>query len=265
VNLHRAIVESCDVYFYKLGKKLGIDRIASYAKQFGLGRATGFDTGRERSGLIPSKAWKLRKWGVPWQAGETISTSIGQSFVLATPLQMATLISAVFNGGILYEPQATERVEKSDGHTSYRFKPKIKARLNIAPAHLEVVKRALTGAVNEPGGTGGRASLETISVAGKTGTSQVITIEKQKALKSGGELPARFRDHAWFVAVAPSESPEIAVAVVIEHGGQGGRAAAPIAGTLIKAYLSDRGPKERPDIPVTETAAEAKEEMDSGA
>jgi len=256
VALHKAIVESCDVYFYKLGKKLGIDRISSYAKRFGLGHATGFDAGRERPGLIPSREWKLRKCGVPWQAGETISTSIGQSFVLATPLQMAILVSAVFNGGVLYQPQVTERVEKSSSIALYRFTPRIKAGLGIDPAHLEVVKNALTGAVNEPRGTGGRARLEKISVAGKTGTSQVITLENQKALKVDGKIPYKYRDHAWFVAVAPSESPKIAVAVVVEHGGQGSRAAAPIARELIGAYLRGEGLGKHSDIPVAGTSVE---------
>ncbi|MCD6295551.1 MAG: penicillin-binding protein 2, partial [Deltaproteobacteria bacterium] len=237
VNLHRALRESCDIYFYKIGKRLGVDRIALYAKRFGFGKATGFDAGREKAGLIPTSQWKLKRFGIPWQTGETVSTAIGQSFVLVTPIQMATMISTVFNGGALYRPQVTRRVEKIDGEKIFEFTPELIGRAGIKEEHLELVKNGLIAVVNEPHGTGSRARLEQVMVAGKTGTAQVVALDKEKLVKQGGEVPLKFRDHAWFVAIAPAERPEIALAIVIEHGGHGGSAAAPIARKMIKAYL----------------------------
>ncbi|MCF8142557.1 MAG: penicillin-binding protein 2 [Deltaproteobacteria bacterium] len=237
VNLHRALVESCDVYFYVVGKRLGVDRIAQYAKRLGLGKETGLDLGEESSGLVPTTEWKLKKWGVPWQPGETISTSIGQSFVLTTPLQMANLISSVFNGGHIYRPQTTKWVKKSDGETLFEFEAISAGEAGIKPEHLELVKKALVGVVNQPHGTGSKARLKDIIVAGKTGTAQVIALKKEGGSKREEAVPFKFRDHAWFVAIAPASNPEIAVAVLVEHGGHGGSAAAPIAKEIIQAYL----------------------------
>jgi penicillin-binding protein 2 len=237
VDFHRAIVESCDVYFYKLGKKLGVDKIAEYATKFGLGIGTGFDLGNEKSGLIPTRRWKLKRIGIPWQTGETISTSIGQSFVLSTPIQAANLISATFNGGSLFSPQATLRVESTEGKSVFQFRPKLKNKVAVKPESLELVKQALIGVVNGPRGTGWRTKVSQLEVAGKTGTAQVVALEKEKALDEEGQLPDKFRDHAWFVAVAPADDPQIALAVLIENGGHGGSASAPVARELIKAYL----------------------------
>ncbi len=241
VNLHRALRESCDIYFYKVGKRLGVDRIARYAKMFGLGRKTGIDVGQERTGLVPTRRWKLKKFGIPWQAGETVSLSIGQSFLLVTPIQLANIISAVFNGGILYRPQVTARVGEVRLERIYEFRPEVMGRLHIKPEHLQLVRDALIGAVNEPHGTGWRAKLKEMVVAGKTGTAQVVTLEKEKVVDQKGGIPPELRDHAWFVAVAPADSPRIALAVLVENGGHGGRAAAPIAKEMIKAYLGVAG------------------------
>ena len=237
VDLNRALVESCDVYFYHLGVRLGVDRIAHYAHQLGLGRKTGFNLGHEESGLIPTAEWKRKRWGTPWQGGETVSTAIGQSFVLVTPLQVATFVSAVFNGGHLYRPQVTQWVRKTGGESIFEFTPQLSREVEIKPEYLELVKKALSGAVNDPRGTGSKARLADIMVAGKTGTAQVVNLKKEKEAKAKGEIPWKYRDHAWFVAVAPADAPRITVAVLIEHGGHGGSAAAPIAKTLIEAYL----------------------------
>ena len=239
VNLHKALVESCDVYFYEMGKRLGVDKIAEYARRFGFGTVTGFDAVHEKAGLIPTRDWKLKRFGVPWQGGETLSTAIGQSFVLVTPIQMATFISAVFNGGIIYRPHATKWVGEKKAEKVFKFKPATAGRAEINTEHLERVKKALIGVVNEPHGTGGKAKLKDITVAGKTGTAQVVTLEKEKVFENEEEIPFQYRDHAWFVAVAPAERPRIAVATVIEHGGHGGSAAAPVAGQLISAYLEE--------------------------
>jgi penicillin-binding protein 2 len=236
INLHRAIVESCDVYFYTMGQRLGVEKIAHYAKKFGLGKETGIGLGNEKEGLIPTNEWKLKTWGIPWQAGETVCMAIGQSFVLVTPIQMAVLVSALFNGGNLYEPKVTLFAEKPGSGKSQEFEPKLTGKIEIKAEHMELVREALIGVVNESGGTGFRARLKGTAVAGKTGTAQVVSIKKDS--DKSAEVPESLRDHAWFVAVAPAHDPKIAVSVVIEHGGHGGRAAAPIAREIIRAYLN---------------------------
>jgi penicillin-binding protein 2 len=236
VVLHKALVQSCDVYFYKLGRRLGVDTIARYARMLGLGERTNFDIGSEKSGLIPTSEWKLKRWGVPWQAGETVSTSIGQSFVLVTPLQMAVMISAVFNGGVLHEPKVIRWVGKN-GKKIYEFTPTVKRRMKVKPENLELIRNGLVGVVNEPHGTGSRSRVKDLIVAGKTGTAQVITLDREKAMDEVGEIPPEFKDHAWFVAIAPEENPKLGLAILVEHGGHGGSAAAPIARRMIEAYL----------------------------
>ena len=238
ISFHRALVESCDVYFYKLGRSLGVDKIAHYANMCGLGKKPDYDLGSDKGGLIPTSKWKLKRWGVPWQAGETISTAIGQSFVLVTPLQMARLISAIFNGGYLFQPKVIRSAGK-DGRNIYRFAPTLMGRIEAKQENIELIKRSLIGVVNEPHGTGGRARVKGIVVAGKTGTAQVIALEKEKILGKSGEIPLEFKDHAWFIAIAPPEKPKLALAILIENGGHGGRAAAPIAKEMIKAYLGE--------------------------
>ena len=237
VDLHRALVESCDVYFYTLGRRLGVDKIAHYARMCGLGRGSGFELGSEREGLIPTSEWKLRRFGIPWQPGETISTSIGQSFVLVTPIQMARLMGALFNGGIFYEPRVVKWVGK-DSRESYRFTPREGGRIKAKEEHLALIREALIGAVNEPRATGSRSKIKDGTVAGKTGTSQVISLEREKSFGREEDVPQEFRDHAWFVALATTENPVLALAVLVENVGGGGSNAAPIAGELIQAYLS---------------------------
>ncbi len=249
VDFHRALRESCDVYFYKLGRRLGVDRIAQYAAMFGLGERTGLNLGSERPGLIPTSKWKLKRFGVPWQTGETISTSIGQSFVLVTPVQAARMIGAVFNGGVLHQPKAVRWVGKGK-RTEHRFEPTVQTRLDVDPNHLERVRKALIGVVNEPHGTGWRARIPGVTVAGKTGTAQVVNLETEKAHTQGDEVPVKYRDHAWFVAVAPAEDPRLAVAVLVENSGHGGSVAAPIAGEMIQAYLGQKTDTE-PGVPPT--------------
>jgi len=239
VAFHRGLVESCDLYFYKMGRRIGVDKIAHYAKMLGLGRKTNFDLDYERAGLIPTSKWKLERWGVPWQAGETLSVAIGQSFVLVTPLQMVRLISAIFNGGILYQPKVIKLVGK-DERGLHKFSPKVMGEIKATPTNMELIQSALIGVVNEPRGTGSRARIKGITVAGKTGTAQVINLEMEKALDQAGEVPDEFKDHAWFVAIAPTERPRLAVAILIEHGGHGGSAAAPISKEMIGAYLGEK-------------------------
>ena len=236
VNLHEALMGSCDVYFYKLGKNLGIDTIAKYARMFGLGKKTGIDLSGEEEGLIPDTEWKLKRDGIPWQQGETVVSAIGQSYVSVTPIQMARLIATVFNGGKIYQPRVVKRVE--DGTSSvYEFTPTLQGELNISSENIELVKQALIAVVNDPDGTGKTAKIKGVTVAGKTGTAEVANQERIKALNLDGEVPSKLETHAWFVAVAPAEDPQIAISVLVEHGGGGSSVAAPIARELIKQYL----------------------------
>lgn len=237
IKLHEGVAQSCDVYFYQVGKRLGIDNIGVYARRMGLGAGTGLDLPHEKPGLIPTRQWKLKRWRVPWQQGETLSTAIGQSYVLVTPVQMACLLSSVFNGGKLFKPQLTKKIHLPGGKDIQKFRAVERWDLGIDNAYLELVKKALVGAVNEPHGTGGKARLEQVVVAGKTGTAQVVSLQKMDRNDAEENIPEPFRDHAWFVAIAPASQPKIAVAVVVEHGGHGGSAAAPIAKEVISTYL----------------------------
>ena len=223
LSLHRAIVESCDVYFYEAGKRVGIDKIYEYASSFGLGRETGFELVRERCGLIPNTKWKQEEKKQPWYLGETFNTAIGQGYVSVTPVQMAVMIGAIANGGYIYRPT----LMKDEG-------PVPLGKVKAGPETLEIIKQALHGVVNEPGGTGWAAKSQITAIAGKTGTAQVVS----KSVDSD-YLPERFRDHAWFIAFAPVEKPEVALAVFVEHGGHGGAAAAPIAKKAIEGYMGN--------------------------
>jgi penicillin-binding protein 2 len=236
VGIHKAITESCDVYFYKVGELLGVDRLAWYAKACGLGSPTGINLDKEAKGLIPTAAWKKRRTGVPWQEGETLSVAIGQGFNLATPLQMVGMTAAIANGGTRYKPIILEAVKTPDGRILHQNEPQVIGKLPVSRKTLEIVKNGLWAVVNSDQGTARGSHLEDIEISGKTGTSQVIG-RKEDDTRPEEERPAHLRAHAWFVAYAPSENPLIAVAVLIEHGEHGSSAAAPVARELIKTYL----------------------------
>ena len=239
VNLHDAIMGSCDVYFYKIGKRLGIDAIAKYARMFGLDRKTNIDLSGEVGGIIPDTEWKLKRDGIPWQQGDTVLAAMGQSYITVTPIQMARLISTVFNGGQIYKPSIVKRVG-SDTVTEYEFTPTLQGKLDVSAENLEIIKQALIDVVNDPKGTGDNAKIKGITVAGKTGTAEVANKEKIKNLYSEDEVPDKLLPNAWFIAVAPAEDPKIAIAVLVENGEGGNKAAAPIAGELIKQYLQKK-------------------------
>lgn len=238
ISLHRAIVESCDIYFYQLGLKVGVDRIAHYASEFGLGRQTGILLPHEKPGIVPSTSWKKKRFGVPWYSGETLSFAVGQGYLNTTPLQLAMLISAVANGGKLPFPQVVERVENIYGDTLKEYPTPDTAKVNISENTLRIIQEALLGAVNEPGGTGGACALKEHKVAGKTGTAQVVRMAQDFKKGDMDRMPLKFRDHAWFIAYAPFENPGISIAVLVEHGGYGGAAAAPIAKKVMEKYFS---------------------------
>ena len=239
VNLHRAIVESCDVYFYNLGKMLGVDKIAAYARAFGLGSPLGIDLTGEKSGLIPTKQWKLDRLREPWHMGETISLSIGQGFNLITPLQLVSVYATLANGGTLYRPRLAKQLESSDGLVVKVYGPEKIGTLPVSARNIRIINQALWGAVNEKRGTGYILKRKDADVAGKTGTAQVIGLpQDDKARKAKAKrVSADFRDHALFAGFAPHGNPEIAVAVILEHAGQGGSAAAPVARKFIDAYF----------------------------
>jgi penicillin-binding protein 2 len=235
-NLHRALVQSCDIYFYEVGRRLGIDRIAKWSKRFGLGAPTGLDLDREMPGLVASSAWKRARYHQSWHEGETLSVSIGQGYNLTTPLQMARVVAAIANGGLIYKPYLVEKVESPTGEILYQAKPEVQSRLEASPATMEVVRQALVGVVNEDEGTAQAARLPNIEIAGKTGTAQVVALDPDQPKK---KRERRMEDHAWFVAYAPAADPRVAVAILVEHGGHGGSEAAPLARRIIAAAMAE--------------------------
>lgn len=222
VDLERALAVSCDVYFYALGQKLGIEKIARWARLFGFGTPTGIELEGERTGLVPDDAWSRRVRRHPWYPGETISVAIGQGALLATPLQVAVAMAVIANGGYRVRPHLVE------GRG-----PGAPERLALDRDLLRPVRRGLER-VLEPGGTAARARVEGLAVAGKTGTVQVISHE---AHQDTSNLPWHLRNHAWFASYAPAQAPELVIVVFVEHGGQGSQAAAPIAKALYEHYF----------------------------
>jgi penicillin-binding protein 2 len=238
LSLHRAIVESCDIYFYQVGLKVGVDLIAHYANEFGLGKLTGISLPHEKPGTVPSSSWKKKRFGAPWYSGETLSFSVGQGYLLTTPLQLLMLISGVANGGKLSLPQVVEKVTDVYGNILQEYPPVELGRANVSQNTLQIIQDALKGAVNEPHGTGSACLLKDVKVAGKTGTAQVVAMPENFKRGEMNRIPLKFRDHAWFVAYAPFEDPKISVVVLVEHGGFGASAAAPIAKKVIEQYLN---------------------------
>lgn len=235
VNLHRAIVESCDTYFYQLGPKLGVDRIAKWARAFGLGEKTGVALDNEKTGLIPDTGWKRKRFRQPWYPGETVSVAIGQGYVTVTPLQLANMMAAVANGGKLFQPYLVSKVESVDGVTVHEFGAELIRTIALKPDTLHRVHNALADVVSGAHGTGGAARSPIVAIAGKTGTAQVV--EMKSAYLKSEQLTYFNRDHAWFVSYAPADKPQIAVAVLVEHGGHGGAAAAPMAKKLFEKFF----------------------------
>ncbi len=239
MNIRDALAQSCDVFFYQVGEKLGVDRLARHAEACGLGSPTGVDLDKEAKGLVPTSWWKLSRMGVPWQGGETLAVAIGQGFDLVTPIQMLSLISAVANGGTRYKPLVVSRIESSDGLLVKKEVPVPLGRLSASEETLQIISEGLMDAVNKREGTGWVARIPGVDVAGKTGTAQVVRMEEDNKEIPVESKRLHLRDHAWFIAFAPAEEPRIAVAVLAEHGGHGSTAAGPIAREMIKTYLGD--------------------------
>ena len=256
VNLRRALKESCDVYFYQMGQKLGVETLAHYAQNLGLGNKTGITLENEKAGLAPTDAWKRKRHKEAWQEGETLSVAIGQGFNLATPLQICQMTAAIANGGTLYRPQLLETITDPEGHKVKPFEPIIDGHSLGRPEQFALIRDALKAVVNEQHGTGGDARLKHISIGGKTGTAQVIHLSKYKDADEK-DIPYKYRDHAWFTSFAPTENPEIAVTVLVEHGGHGGSVAGPVAKDIIEQYFAQKNsptqkkqPERKPDAPL---------------
>ena len=250
-DIYDAHKNSCDVYFYDIAKRIGVDRIAAMARKLGLGEKTGVDLPSEKGGVIPTRAWKKALIGTPWQQGETLISGIGQGFILTTPLQLAVMTARLANGGEAVTPRLV-RPERIDGKDDT---PKFK-KLAISRASLDVIRDGMNQVTNEHGGTAYRARISEkgMEMSGKTGTAQVRRIskaERETQVLKNHERPWRERDHALFVGYAPSDDPRYAVAVVVEHGGGGSKVAAPIARDLLLA-TQKRDPSNRetpPDAP----------------
>lgn len=221
LNLTQALKYSCDVFFYRLGERLGPDKLADYAQRLGLGAKTEILSDYERPGLIPTSAWKELKRGEAWRRTDNLGNAIGQGFNLVTPLQNALMMARFANGKTAVQATLLKDAPGSEPGP---------LQLGLDSEAYEKLKEALVQVVEGPGGTGGRARLEKVHVGGKTGTAQVVSLERKGGRKT--------EDHAWFVAFAPAESPEIAVAVLVEHGGGGGAVAAPIAKKVLEHYFA---------------------------
>ncbi len=241
VNLKRAVAESCDVYFYQVGQKLGVDRLAKYARLFGLGNETGVEMEHEKPGLVPSTEWKRKRHNEKWHEGETLSVAIGQGYNLVTPLQLTVMTAAIANGGTIYKPAIVEKEIYPDGTVAQSFQPEVLHRFTGQGRNLKLIRDGMVEAVNGRRGTGRRAQVETegIVVGGKTGTAQVVRLKQYQHLKEQ-DIPYKYRDHAWFTCYAPAANPEIAVTVLVEHGLHGGSAAAPIASKIMTRYFNEK-------------------------
>jgi penicillin-binding protein 2 len=230
VNFLKGLGESCDIYFYTKGLELGIDRLSRYAIDMGFGRKTGIEL-NDTAGIIPSREWKMKRFHRGWLHGETVNASIGQGYVMVTPIQVAKVMSAIMNGGRVMEP-----------HVLTSTPQKVEMLLNLPDSQLNIIKNALRYVVQGDRGTARVLQDPMFSIGGKTGTAQVTkNIRSRKSDES--DIPYNKRDHAWFFGVSPVNAPEIVVVAVVEHGGHGGSIAAPMVGDVIKEYYFLKGYK----------------------
>jgi penicillin-binding protein 2 len=238
VDLGDALVQSCNVYFWRVAEGVGLEGINDVARLFGLGQPTGVGINSEASGFLASREWYERHHGNRFRVGYTLNTAIGQGNTRVTLLQLAAVYAAIANGGTLYVPQVVERLSTAEGDTVETFPPRVRRRIDVDPEHFALIRRGLFGVVNHPDGTGYGARLDGgVVVAGKTGTAEVTRRRPEP-----DEDPRRTwylnRSHAWFAGFAPADAPQLAIVVLVEHGGAGGRAAAPIATQILSDYLS---------------------------
>jgi penicillin-binding protein 2 len=225
VTIKQALEQSCNVFYYRAGLDLGIDKLAYYTKSFGFGAKTGIDLPNEEPGLIPTKEWKEEYVGDRWYPAETMDASIGQGFVSVTPIQLANMVATVANGGTLYKPMLIKNITRANGELVQEFEPTVLRQVPVDAKNLEIVREGMWMVVNGTKGTARGSSVDTVEFAGKTGTAQVVKLQQGDQ----EDLPVKFRDHGWFVCFAPADEPTIAMAILVEHGMGGSRSAAPVA------------------------------------
>jgi penicillin-binding protein 2 len=242
------MMRSCDTYFYEVGVELGADKIAKYAKMFGMGEPLGMNVNSEKSGLVPTSAWKKLTHRVPWTAGDTPNVAIGQGYNLMTPIQMASVFATIGNNGYVWKPYVVRKIIDHVGKIKQQFSPELLNKINaIKPSTFRIIKKVLAAVVMDEEGTGKKSAVEGHSVAGKTGSVQVVSLKKNRNRK---DVSFKWKEHAMFAAFSPVDNPEIAISVVSENdlaGGGGGSAAAPIAGKILNAYwrLQEEREKEK--------------------
>lgn len=238
VDMAKALMHSCDVYFYHLGVELGADKIAKYARALGLGKPLGIKLNKEDPGLIPTTAWKKKTTGQPWAIGDNPNIAIGQGANLLTPIQIVSLYSTIANEGYIWRPTVIKQINNHIGETTFFHEPEMLHRVTeISQANFQIIKKMLQSVVMSPQGTGRRAAVEGVTVGGKTGSVQVVSLRKNRNRKSS-VVSMKWQEHSMFAAFSPVDQPEIAVAIVSEndrHGG-GGDSAGPVAGAIINTY-----------------------------
>ena len=245
VDLHRSVVVSCDTYYYGLAVEMGIERMHDFLARFNFGKASGIDIEGERSGLNPNEAWKRARFKDKWYAGDTVSAGIGQGYVLATPMQLAYATAVMANRGTAFRPHLAKEIADVQTGRLRRVQPKPVYVTQFGDANLERVRAAMVG-VTQPGGTASQAAAGApYAIAGKTGTAQVIGMKQGQKYRES-EVDERHRDHAWFIAFAPADDPKIALAILVENGGHGGSAAAPIARKLMDYWILGKEPEAAP-------------------
>ena len=237
VSLRKAIRESCNVYFQKIALELDIDVLAQYANLLGFGVKTGISLPRETSGLMPTRSWKKKTHGTNWNKGETLSCSIGQSFVLTTTLQLANAYAAISNGGKLMKPRLVSEILDAKGKTIKTFEPEVLKNINIDKNILLEIRKGLYEVVNHDRGTARRFKDKFVKLAGKTGTTQVVSRSKVEQYEKCEDFPYKYRHNAVFAGFAPYDNPKIAIAAIVEHGCSGGISAGPVVYNLAKKYL----------------------------
>ncbi|MGB5364641.1 MAG: penicillin-binding protein 2, partial [Polyangiales bacterium] len=242
VDLYESVVQSCNVYFWVLAEEVGIERINRYAKAFGFAERTGIGVNSEAKGFLATREWYEEHYG-QFRIGYTLNTAIGQGNTRVTVLQLALAYAAIANGGSLYVPQVVKNVRSPDGSLSETFQPRMKRDVGVAPEHLDLMRRALIDVVEDESGTAYRArNKDGVRIAGKTGTAQVVSRKGRSEESSSAWYLDR--SHGWFAGFAPADDPQVAFAVLVEHGGSGGASAAPIATSVMQQYLGETEPKE---------------------
>lgn len=244
VNLHEAIVQSCNTYFYSLGELIHIDRLSKIGMDFGFGVKTGVGINPEARGRMPTRAWYSRRYkGEGFRGGFTLLSAIGQGASTVTVLQLTLAYAALANGGTLYQPQVVRSIETSDGTVVQEFPPRVRRIVDLPPERLRVIQDALRGVVFESTGTAHQEALDGVDMAGKTGTAQVSQVTPRGVDK--GKVWYFNRDHAWFAGYAPSDAPEIAIVVLVEHGGGGGKNAVPVAMRVVRDWQESKQSQHR--------------------